>query len=153
MKHRNNNNVTRNPSPCRMIFTFLIVISIFCGCGRNHYELGHTIKDVETLDIIYISPYEAASIEDLTQAEPVATIPDNEISLFLDELLRIPCHSQFMDPIQGISNYTVRIHYQNGSMEWICALSGRYYINGKTIWKHLIFEEEAFDALIEGVIG
>ena len=137
--------------PC-LILAFLILISIFCGCGRKHYELSHTIKDVETLDIIYISPYEVASIEDLTQAEPIATIPDNDISLFLDELLRIPCHSQFMDPIQGISKYTVRIHYQDGSTEWICSISGRYYKNGKTKWKHLSFEEEAFDTLIEKVI-
>ena len=67
MKHKNNNNVTRNPSPCRMIFTFLIVISIFCGCGRKHYELSHTIKYVETFDIIYISPYEAASTRQGTE--------------------------------------------------------------------------------------
>ena len=53
-----------------------------------------------------------------------------------------------MDPLEGITNYSVRVTYQNGSVEWISSNSGCYYDNEKYQWKHFSFDHEEFNRVV-----
>lgn len=133
----------------RFAITIMLLIVSLYGCSERRYKLSGTIERLQCIDVIDVSPYKVSSIAEHLRAEAIATVPSEEYSSFITELTALPCQAYFMDPCEALLGYTVRIAYDDGSYELICAVSGLYCEDNSFNWKHLQFDEEAFKTFVE----
>ena len=124
--------------------------TILVSCGtKKTYEFCQPLSNVVCIEIISTSEYRKASIETLTNADAIVTVPSDQFAEFFSAFHQIPCFTYFNDPAQMIIGDTVRITYQDGTVEYICQYSGMHLSpEGKCSYPPYYFSSEEFGDFI-----
>lgn len=133
-----------------IIICLALSTTMLVGCGRQkQYEFGQAATNIKSIEILSLSNYFKASNRTLVESEPVASVSTDHWLDFINSFHEIPCFTYFNDPAQMIVGDTIRITYQDGAREFICAYSGMYLsAEGEPSYPPYYFESEAFDSFI-----
>ena len=141
-------------------FILLHIIWVFCLIGfallmtalnsNKTYELLYPAEEITCIEIIYVDDNNTFS-EILDQSiVPVCNLEDTQIPACIEDLQQLSAKKWWNDPSPDIIEGTLRITYQNGSRECICAHGTFYYdaSSGKDSTTWYYFDKEEFDAFL-----
>lgn len=130
----------------------LVVLSLFlCGCNAGcNYALRQSTANIESVEVIFISPYKAASIEEqIDQASIVANINEAQWDGLFRDIKEMSCSVHVFDPIQSLTGNVVRIIYADGTFELIGAYTCAYYDGSAWQYQSHVVDESLFYTLLE----
>lgn len=130
-----------------------MLLSLLCGCEKEQqYILGQSHEYVQTIEIIYVSPYQTYVNEAFLQMKAITAVDKAEWESFFYEFSEISCNAYFHDPSWSVCGDVIRIAYEDGSVDVISAYGGMYYSDGNWQYQYPYFDTVAFDVLISSVV-
>lgn len=135
----------------RAVIVCMIFGVLLCGCkSKCDYTFGQSSKNIDAIEIIYLSPYEDDPITELIKDAVVVTeVSAEQWDGLLSDYTQMPCHVQRFDPSLSVNGHVIRIIYNDGTFELISAFAGMYF-DGQ-LWKsqsHIV-DEASFLALLQ----
>ncbi len=135
----------------KLSLALLIVLLCLNGCGKYSYSPVQPVENVEKIEAFYWSNYSPYKYNDLlyVDADPISV---THWDGFFPALEQLPCHKYFHDPPQGVSDWVIRITYEDESVELISASGCLYYNQDKWTERYYYFDKDAFDTLIQSIL-
>ena len=131
-----------------------ILLCLLSGCSyEGKYQLEQAYNNIQTVEVLYVSPYEICSNEQLLEKDNNASVDEGNWEKLITELENIPCKAYAHDPSWGITGDILRITYKDGSVELVGERGGLYYSADEWEYRYLYFEEAEFHALISVARG
>ena len=138
----------------RIIVIILLTFLLFSGCTtRNNYVFMQSLENVQSIEIIYVSPYQSYNHKDYLELEPIASVEKSNWDNFKKEFDKMSCKAYFLDPPLSISKNVIRMTYVDGAVELICASSGLYYTDEEEKYQNIYFDQTEFDNFVEAVVS
>ena len=129
----------------------LLLLLLLSSCkSQEEYTFAQSFENIESIDIIYVSPYSSPPRKGFLEFEPVATIENEQWDEFFESFCNMPCNAYFLDPHQDLSGNVIRIIYLDGMHEVISAHTGvQIDTNNRWWYPPYFFDIDAFDSLID----
>ena len=133
----------------------LLLLLLLSSCkSQEGYTFAQSFENIESIDIIYVSPYSAPPRKGFLEFEPVATVESEQWDVFFESFYNIPCSAYFLDPHHDLSGNVIRIIYLDGTHEVISAHTGVHIDTNNRWWYPMYyFDIEAFGNLIDSYIN
>lgn len=130
----------------------IFLILLLSGCKeRDKYVFLQPLEGVQSIEIVYVSPYQPYNHVDYLELQPIACINKSNWDIFTNEFEKMTCHSYFLDPPLGISGNAIKLTYTDGAVELICAKSVLHYIDGEEKYQNIYFDQAEFDNFISKI--
>ena len=132
----------------------IILCSILCfalsGCKKEvSFSTCQPEDNITQIEVIWVYNWLTYEHADIDTFEIISIVPEEQHTVFLENLYNVSCYRYHGDPFEGFDQNTIRITYLDGSIELIGARTV-YYETVAGEWKYppFYFDNEAFKSFV-----